>query len=59
MTLLPACGTAETPLEARDGIDAAAHFPDDRFRLEEINMPEEHAAALAGKAVAVEVLREE
>jgi hypothetical protein len=33
-------------------------LPDERFRLEEINMPEELAAALLGQSVAVEVLPE-
>lgn len=33
-------------------------LPDDRFRLEEINMPEELAAALVGRTVAVLVLPE-
>jgi hypothetical protein len=33
-------------------------LPDERFRLEEINMPEELAAALVGQSVAVEVLPE-
>jgi hypothetical protein len=30
-------------------------FPDEKFRLEEINMPQEMAAPLAGRTVAVEV----
>ena len=34
-------------------------LPNDRFRLEEINMPEDLAATLAGRTVAVEVLPEE
>jgi hypothetical protein len=34
-------------------------LPREQFRLEEINMPEELACALAGQAVAVEVLPEE
>jgi hypothetical protein len=34
-------------------------LPNDRFRLEEINMPEDLASALAGQRVDVEVLPEE
>ncbi len=33
-------------------------LPDERFRLEEINMPEEVAASLAGRTVAIQVLPE-
>ena len=34
-------------------------LPSERFRLEEINLPEDLAATLAGRIVAVEVLPEE
>ena len=34
-------------------------LPSERFRLEEINMPEDLASALAGQAVDVEVLPED
>ena len=34
-------------------------LPNEKFRLEEINVPEDLAAALAGRTVAVEVLPEE
>jgi hypothetical protein len=49
----------ETTPEAGMATTQQLTLPNDKFRLEEINMPEELAASLAGRMVTVEVFPEE